>query len=90
MSQKPLTDLELEETLSEVSHDLRNIASTCRAEAQLALIKFEKDGKPERMANALQSVIHQTDLMIQVLEGKLDRCRRRGLAVTSPPKTPAR
>ncbi len=78
-SEQPLSDIELEESLSEVTHDLRNIASACRAEAQLALMKFERNGKPERMVDALNAVVQQTDLMIAVLETKMERCRRRNL-----------
>lgn len=79
MTAKILTDVEMETVLSQVTHDLRNIISACRAEAQLALIKFERSGNAERMSDALNAVVQQTDLMIKVLEEKLEPCRRRDL-----------
>ena len=71
------TDEERENLLSHASHDLRNVASTIRAEAQLAQMKYERAGNVERMYEALTSIISQTDLLVQILESKVDRCRRR-------------
>jgi hypothetical protein len=85
MTKSSLSEVELEEVLSEVTHDLRNIVSTCRAEAQLALIKYERSGNVERMVTALNGVIHQTDLMIRVLEEKLEPCRNRELVTSKRP-----
>jgi hypothetical protein len=90
MTKPPLSEVELEETLSDVTHDLRNLVSTCRAEAQLALIKYERSGNVDRMVSALNGVIHQTDLMIRVLEEKLEPCRRRDLLNSKFPKLPDR
>jgi hypothetical protein len=68
---------EREQILSEVSHDIRNVASTLRAEAQLGLIKYEKNGNIERMVEALTNIIGQTDSLIVILDEKLARCRKK-------------
>jgi lipopolysaccharide biosynthesis regulator YciM len=69
------SDEEREKVLSEVSHDIRNVVSTVRAEAQLGLIKYEKNGNIERMVEALTNIIAQTDSLVSILDEKLARCR---------------
>jgi signal transduction histidine kinase len=69
---------ETQKFISEVSHELRNLVSIIRGEAQLGLIKFENSGTPERMKVALGNIMEHTDLMIVVLEEKLDAYRKKG------------
>jgi signal transduction histidine kinase len=68
---------ETQKFISEVSHELRNLVSIIRGEAQLGLIKFENTGSPDRMKVALGNIMEHTDLMIVVLEEKLDAYRKK-------------
>ncbi len=60
------------DVLSQTAHDLRNVISMVRAEAQLGLIKFERSQDAERMKEALLNILEHSDTMVDILRDQLE------------------
>lgn len=64
-------EMEMKPNLADAVHDLRNQIAAVRAEAQLALLRYERNKDPEFLKKALESVLQQSDEVVDLIQQRL-------------------